>query len=419
MIRALSLTCLALLMIAAGGSTAMAKDTIAVLGLEVIDANGTPTVQDTQVAKDLTEGLRARAKAGTGPFQLAAGSDKELADLKLLNSCDETPPCMAAIGNQMGATVLMYGRLEKQKGAYQITMKLLDVRTKKVEKSSSDVIPVSQATNAAELQGWAKKIYGKLTGETSTGIVAVRLRNADHGTILINGEEKGNIASGAGQVAGLNEGKYKLAVESEGFHRWEQDVTVTAGQTTTVPVDLERSGEVAIGTGSGSDVGAGPGPGPGHGGGGSSGTLWKVMAIGGIAGVAVSGGLWTYAYFSDISPYDGKAVTVQNPDGSVAMFNGHPPGSDECGHSDIRKAMGPDNAKFDKACSGYSITKIAIPMTIGFGLVAVGGIVGYMVTHKNNDEHPTTAGRRTHKPSFAVIPVMSPDGGGATFRMEW
>ena len=120
----------------------------------------------------------------------------------------------------------MYGRLEKQKGAYQVTMKLLDVRTKKVEKSSSDVIPVSQATNAAELQGWAKKIYGKLTGETSTGIVAVRLHNADHGTILINGEEKGNITNGAGQVAGLNEGKYKLAVESEGFHRWEQDVTV-------------------------------------------------------------------------------------------------------------------------------------------------------------------------------------------------
>ena len=64
----------------------MAKDTIAVLGLEVIDAHGTPTVQDTQVAKDLTEGLRARAKAGTGPFQLAAGSDKELADLKLLDA---------------------------------------------------------------------------------------------------------------------------------------------------------------------------------------------------------------------------------------------------------------------------------------------------------------------------------------------
>ncbi|MBV8762155.1 MAG: PEGA domain-containing protein, partial [Deltaproteobacteria bacterium] len=317
------------MMIAAGGSTALAKDKIAVLGLEVIDPNGTPTVQDAQIAKDLTEGLRGRAKAGTGPFQLAPGSDKELADLKLLNSCDEGAGCMASIGNQLGADVLMYGRIEKSKGAYQVTMKLLDVRNKKVEKSSSDVIPMSQATNAAELQGWAKKIYGKLTGETSTGLVAVKLHNADHGTILINGEEKGNITNGAGQVAGLNEGKYKLAVESEGFHRWEQDVTVTAGQTTTVGVDLEKSGgggDVVVGTGSG-EGSAGPGPGPGHGGG-SSGTIWKVMAIGGIAGAAVSGGLWTYAYFSDISPYDGKAVTVNDAMGKPLAT---PPGSGQCG----------------------------------------------------------------------------------------
>jgi len=422
MFRALSLTCLALLMIAAGGSTAMAKDTIAVLGLEVIDANGTPTVQDTQIAKDLTEGLRGRAKAGTGPYQLAAGSDKELADLKLLNSCDETPACMSAIGNQMGAAVLMYGRLEKQKGAYQITMKLLDVRSKKVEKSSSDVIPASQATNPAELQAWAKKIYGKLTGETSTGIIAVRLHNADHGTILINGEEKGNITNGAGQVAGLSEGKYKLAVESEGFHRWEQDVTVTAGQTTSVPVDLEKSGgggDVVIGTGSG-DGSAGAGSGAGHGGGGgNSGMIWKVMAIGGIAGAAVSGGVWTYAYFSDISPYDGKAVTVNGTDGKPLLINGHPPGSDECKMSDVRRASGPDNAKFDKACSGYSLTRVTVPLTIGFSAIAIAGVIGYMVTHKNGDEHQTTAGRHTHKPTFAVIPVMSPDGGGATFRMEW
>lgn len=60
MFRALSLTCLALVMVASGARAAMAKDTIAVLGLEVIDPNGTPTMQDTQVAKDLTEGLRAR-----------------------------------------------------------------------------------------------------------------------------------------------------------------------------------------------------------------------------------------------------------------------------------------------------------------------------------------------------------------------
>src|SRR5574338_163303 len=103
MIRALSLTCLALLLVGLGGSAAFAgKPSIAVLGLEVIDQNGTPTAADTQAAKELSDGLRARAKAGTGPYQLAPGSDKELIDQKLLNNCDsEAAACMSAIGNQI------------------------------------------------------------------------------------------------------------------------------------------------------------------------------------------------------------------------------------------------------------------------------------------------------------------------------
>src|SRR5687768_13650413 len=105
MTRALSLSCLALFLV--GMSTpAFAKPKIAVLGLEVVDQSGTPTATDTQAAKELSEGLRARANLGAGPYQLAPGADKELIDQKLLNNCDnEAPACMAAIGNQLGAEV--------------------------------------------------------------------------------------------------------------------------------------------------------------------------------------------------------------------------------------------------------------------------------------------------------------------------
>ena len=48
MIRALSLTCLALVLVGLGGSAAFAgKPSIAVLGLEVVDQNGTPTAAET------------------------------------------------------------------------------------------------------------------------------------------------------------------------------------------------------------------------------------------------------------------------------------------------------------------------------------------------------------------------------------
>src|SRR5262245_47950794 len=114
MTRALSLTCTALFVVGLSG-TAFAKPSIAVLGLEVIDQSGTPTAGDTQAAKELSESLRARAKAGTGPYQLAPASDKELIDQKLLNNCDsEAANCMAAIGKSLSAEILMYGHFEKQ-----------------------------------------------------------------------------------------------------------------------------------------------------------------------------------------------------------------------------------------------------------------------------------------------------------------
>src|SRR5512141_3285929 len=109
MTRVLSLACLVLCLL---GASAFAKPQIAVLGLEVIDPSGTPTPQDTQVAKELTEGLRHRALANTGTYMLAPGSDKELIDEKLLNNCDdEKPACMSAIGGQLTADALIYGRL--------------------------------------------------------------------------------------------------------------------------------------------------------------------------------------------------------------------------------------------------------------------------------------------------------------------
>src|SRR5713101_7026921 len=100
MTRALSLVSLVLL---AGVAQAGNKPSIAVLGLEVTDVSGgAPTPVDTQVAKELTEGLRERAKAGTGQYTLQPGSEKELIDEKLLKNCDsEAMDCMSSIANDL------------------------------------------------------------------------------------------------------------------------------------------------------------------------------------------------------------------------------------------------------------------------------------------------------------------------------
>jgi hypothetical protein len=411
MSRALSLTCTALLLVAISASAAVAKPSIAVLGLEVIDQNGTPTPADTQAAKELSDGLRARAKAGTGPYQLAPGSDKELIDQKLLNNCDnEAAGCMSAIGNQLSSDILMYGHFEKVGKQYQVTIKVLDVSRKAVLKSSSDMIPVSES-NGAALQVWAKKIYAKLTGESAGGTLVVKVSNADRGTILVDGDPKGTFSNGTGTVSGLGEGKARITVESEGFRRWEKDVTITGGSI-TVPVELEKgaSGDVVNGNQDHhSDVVIGPGPGPE---GKKSTLLWKVGV--GFGGVAVIGGLvYSYANYREFDRINDE----QCDHGLV------PEGTNRTCTVKIEPQWGqPDADRTNK--DGEKYEKRA---NIGWGIAGVGAaITAFSVyklvtsSNKSSTERQGVRGKRQRKDrTYIVTPVASPKGGGATLRFDW
>lgn len=146
----------ALLVLCLLASTAAAgKPKVAILGLEPDKASAT-------LAHDVTEGLRNRAKSGAGPFTIAPNADHDLAELKDSHNCKrEATPCMAAIGAELGADLLMYGHVEKSSdGVYRIAVKLLDVAKKQVRASIADAVQ-----NDSDAPAIAKKIYGKLTAE--------------------------------------------------------------------------------------------------------------------------------------------------------------------------------------------------------------------------------------------------------------
>jgi hypothetical protein len=92
-------------------------------------------------------------------------------------------------------------------------------------------------------------------------------------------------------------------------------------------------------------------------------------------------------------------------------------GGDKDNPNDYTKGDGQkcidDGAKFDKR------NKIA-----GYTAAAVGGIAlfaiykGFIATKESPTQ--TTSGRSTRKKKqFAVTPIVSPEGGGATFRLDW
>jgi hypothetical protein len=409
MTRALSLTCVCLLSIGVGGSIAVAgnKPTVAILGVEVLGDQVTGA--DTQVAKELTEGLRSRAKAGTGPYQLAPGSDKELIDEKLLKNCDsEAAPCMSAIGGDLGADWLIYGKIEKQGSAYRVDLKLLNVSKKALVTTWPDVIPLSQASGA-QLQGWAKKGYSKLTGQNNVGTVVVKVTNADRGTVLIDGNEKGNIVNNKASID-LPPGKYKLSVDSQGFKRWEKEITVTEDQQTPVSADLEKIVDVAP-----------PPPPPpicdpakstcentvshtDHRG------MWKGIFYGSVAVAAIGGGVWIAGYLKINSTENTLCLGGAPPPGVSCTPSG--PALTQAQIDDLNNVQGPKYEKWTK----YG----GITLAVAGGVALFALYKGFVAKDSESTEHASSAnGHRVRRQQFSVTPILSPQGGGATLQFDW
>jgi hypothetical protein len=385
-------------------AAAAPKPTVAILGLEVVDNGQGIDQASTEAAKGLTDALRQRAKAGTGPFTLAPGSDKELIDQKLLSGCDsEKNDCMAAIGLNLSADQLMFGKLEKHANGYQISMKLLSVGQKNLVRSVVDVIPYNEA-QGADLQRWGKSLYAKLVGDSNQGTLLIKA-NVERGTVIIDDEPKGNLVGGTTKITGLAEGRYRLAIEAEGHQRYEAVVTVTGGQTTNHGATLEVSG---LKGGSAQPHGPdGVVVDNGHLKEGtlsqaSSGGPWRGVFWGSVVVAAASAGTWYFAY-------------TKVDDAEKGLCSGRHAGEAGC-----VAATDPVKVKSltDQGNSNSTLTYV------GGALLGVAAIVGgyslYRGYLSNGAEHAgPMASRRVRRQPFAITPIVTPDGAGASFRLDW
>jgi hypothetical protein len=119
------------LVVAVTGIASAEPTKVGVLGLEVA---GVIDIDGTTQAKNITEVMRSQVKPPR--FTLAPNSKKELIDEKVANNCDsEATDCMTKIAKKLGATVLIFGRIERKADkdgvdAYQLSLKLLDTEKK-------------------------------------------------------------------------------------------------------------------------------------------------------------------------------------------------------------------------------------------------------------------------------------------------
>lgn len=406
---------MALAFVCALAGAAAAKPSIAILGLEVIDKSGAPSADDVTFAKNLTEGLRGRAKLG-GPYVLAANGEKELIDLKLLKSCDdEKPACMASIGKDLQADYLIYGSVTRKGKTYDLSVVLLDVGAAKRDRTTPTSTPVGTAGVA--LQNLSKKIYNGLTGQSDSCTITVKTPGVDRGTIQLNGKDAGTITNGVGTVNGLSEGKYSIAIEASGFHRYTKgDISCTGGETTNIQAELSRTTPVDTNVPDhptdNNTVVTPPGGGTGSADHETSGTISHASSNGTWKGILVGSAIVTVGMAAGFGySWDKLSSTGKGMDGGFLSYGG------SCNFDkNDNYVSGPD------ACKSASTYRTVTYVT-GVGTIAFAGLTAfalYKVLHHGEEPSGEHAmGRRKHHEPFAITPVVSPNGGGATFRMEW
>ena len=266
----------AFLTLVAHDTVAQAKPAIAVLGLEVID-NGNVDKETTQAAQRLAHELRTQAKRPDGKFDFAPNSEKDLLELKLLSGCsDEGRTCMAEIGSDLGADRLLYGKLERRQRGYQVSLKLLNTKTKQMEKTTSELIPLEDLHNS-KINKWSRSLYARLIGVPESGTIAIEA-NVAKATIYIDGSVATTLRDGSAKVLGLSEGTHTVTIEADGYIRYESDVAVSAGDEEKLSVSLSAQ---PVKRRKGKDEG-------------SSGTLWKVGFAGGVLLTGAMATGWAY-----------------------------------------------------------------------------------------------------------------------------
>jgi hypothetical protein len=197
--------------------------------------------------------------------------------------------------------------------------------------------------------------------------------------VLIDDEAKGNLASGALTLSGVPDGRHTLAIEAKDYQRYETTITVHTGETLPHNATLVEMSKLAA-TPSGPPITV-----EGTVAAKSEFNVWKPVFYGTTA-VAVAAGVFAVVEW--------KKANDDAPNGTS-------------NHDCKSSSMGP----LKTACDVSSVV----------GAAAIGSFYLAFIRDRDSDHTETQTARRGHKKrrELAVTPIVTPDGGGATLRIDW
>ncbi|HEU4729165.1 MAG TPA: tetratricopeptide repeat protein [Kofleriaceae bacterium] len=211
----------------------------------------------------------------------------------------------------------------------------------------------------------------------------------DGGAVIVDGTPRGRLSRGRLIVAGIGRGRHRVAIEANGYRRFDQPVEVHYGEQVALEARLSEDRPP-------------PSADPR--------LRWKI-ALGSSAAVVVAGGLFT-VYASD------KERTARR---DFKQMGGQPNQLDsgDCGKSrqQILEELGATSINFDafqSACRWHTVSQVSL-IVGGVGIVGIA--VSLIMLTRDDDPPPTRARQSRH--SVAVAPLLAPGSAGASFSVTW
>lgn len=390
--------------------TAAAKPKVAILGIEVTGGGATDE-KTIEAAKLITKELRREANRPSGNFEVAPDSQKDLLEIKMLSDCsDEGRRCMAEIGQELGAQRLIYGKLERKKGHYEVSLKLLNTETRELEEQVTESIPFDDMTSNDGLSGRARAIYAKLSGAPVEAGLSISA-NAERGTVFVDGKIKTTLSAGSAHVT-LSPGDHTIAIEAEGYAKYETDVTAEAGATATLRAQLVSLEDEVGGDDGGDDDGGRPGGG------------WRMAFWTGVVVTGAAGAAWTYSGFkvlsseSDLNDASGDAARPmkafeEKSNGDYKDACAAFAGETVSGADEVIEAC--DTGRKHRNLVNYAF----MPVTIAGALFSAFALYkGYISSDSSSTEREARRRRRRANP-IVVAPAVGPDLVGAGLEITF